>query len=137
MEPEVKQSRRAAAVAATLIAVAGAAHLAFAITAISGGESLQANVEEIESNADFGKLYFSLGTWGVIMLIAGAGEIAASASFWRRTTNWRLAGLLGAYGGLAGSFFTLAIFRVAGLVTIAVLLVAIYLLSYHSGERPS
>lgn len=135
MEPEVKQGRRAAGVAAALILLAGMAQIAFAIAAIGGIEALQANVEEIESNADFGKLYFSLETWGVIMLVLGAGEIASAASFWRQTPNWRLAGLLGAYGGLAGAFFTLAIFRVPGLMTIAVLLVAIYLLSYHSGER--
>lgn len=135
MQPEVSQSRPAATVAFVLILFAGVAHLAFGVTAIGGAASLQDNVREIESNADFGKLYFSLEVWGLIMLVLGAAELAACASFWRRTPNWRLAGLLAAYGGLTGAFFTLAIFRAGGLVTIALLLIAIYLLSYHSGER--
>ena len=109
MQPEVHESRSAATVAFVLILFAGIAHLAFGVTAISGAESLLNNVREIESDVSFeGKtiernLYLSLETWGLIMFVLGVGEIAAAASFARRSPNWRLAGLIAAYGGLTGA----------------------------------
>lgn len=134
MPPEANETRRAAWVAATLVLVAGMAHIAFGFTAITGTETLQENVEEIESNPNFGKLYFSLATWGLIMLAVGVAEVASSAAFWRRTPNWRLASLLAAYAGLTAAFFTLAIFRASALITVVLLLVAIWLYSYHSKD---
>lgn len=136
MDPEPPRSYRAAGVGAALILLAGALHLALGTTAISGADTLRDNVDEIEAKVDAG-LYFSLETWGMIMLVVGVAELWSVVSFWRRTPNWRLAGLVAAYAGLAASFFALAIFRGPGLVPIVLLLAAIYLFSYHSGERLS
>lgn len=122
-------------VGAVLILLAGVLHLVLAIAAIGGAEGLEANVMEIEANAGFGDLYFALATWGWVTLALGLAEIVAATSLWRGTRNGRLAGLIVAYGGLTGAFFTLSIFRVGSVAAIVLLLSAVYLLSYHSGPR--
>lgn len=122
---------RAARFAGLLILLAGAVHLTIGAAGVAGTSGLEANVAEIESNEDFGSLYFSLGTWGAIMLILGAGELMAAVRLLRARPRGTLVGILVASVGLAGAFAGLAIFRWAALAPIPLLLVAILILSRH------
>ena len=118
-----------------LVLIAGVAQAALGIAALGGASGLEANVTEIEANEDFGRLYLSLGAWGLITLGLGLGEVLGGSAALRSTPNARLAALIAAYGGLAGSFFTLAIFRWASVGLVAGQLLAIFLLSYRTGSR--
>lgn len=131
--PETVPSREArpARFAGLLILLAAAAHVAVGIAALAGNAGLEANVHEIESNSDFGSLYFSLETWGVILLALGVGELLAATRALRAQPNGRLVALLVAWVGLAGAFASLAIFRWAVLATIPLLLLAIFVLSRY------
>lgn len=113
------------------VGLAGVIHVVLGISAISGTSALEEIVRQIESNPDYGRLYFSLPVWGGIMLVLGLAELAAAAAASRRTEAGWLFALLIAFFGLTLSFFSLAIFRVADLVAIALLLVASFLLAYH------
>lgn len=120
-----------------LILIAAAAHLALGVMALLGSSWLEANVLEIESNSDFGRLYLSLGGWGVILVALGVVELAGAMSALRTTTYGRLAALGSASAGLAGSFATLAIFRWASLAMVPVLMLAILLISRDDPDRSS
>ena len=113
------------------VGLAGVIHLVLGVSAIAGTSALQEIVRQIESNPDYGRLYFSLGVWGGIMLALGLAELAAAAAAARRTEAGWLSALLIAFLGLTLSFFSLAIFRVADLAAIGLLLVACFLLAYH------
>jgi hypothetical protein len=123
--------------AGSLVLLAGAAQALAGIAALAGVSGLEANVVEIESSEDFGRLYLSLGAWGLISLALGVGEVLAGAAALRSTPNGRMAALIAAYLGLAGAFFTLAIFRWASVALIVAQLLAIFLLSYRGSRRSS
>jgi hypothetical protein len=133
-EPEsaVRDWTRAGAL---LVVAGGLIHLGLGIAAIAGADGLEANVREIESNEDYGTLYFGLAVWGFILALLGAGELAAGRWAWSGTQNGWLAGLIAAFLGLGGSFFALAIFRTWAILALCVLLAAAFLLAYHSRHR--
>jgi hypothetical protein len=114
-----------------MLFLAAIAHVAYGIAAIDGIDVLKRNVDEIESNGKFGDLYLSLPWWGVLLTLVGLAEFAAAMSFSRRSPQARLYGLGASLVGLAISFFTLAIFHVAALITVALTGIALYLLSYR------
>jgi hypothetical protein len=116
---------------AVLLLLTAIAHIAYGAAAIGGLEALQDNVRDIESNPQFGKLYLGLSTWGVLLVLAGAAEFFAGARLARRRPNARLVSLAATLPGLALCFFTLALFHGAALVTLALLLAALYVLSYR------
>lgn len=116
------------------VGLAGVIHVVLGISGLTGAPALQVIVRQIEANPDYGRLYFSLGVWGGILLFLGLAELAAAVGAARRTEAGWLAALLVAFLGLTLSFFSLAIFRVADLVAIGLLLVASFLLAYH-GRR--
>jgi hypothetical protein len=136
--PESRPVREARAprFAGSLILIVGAVHCLAGAAAVAGIESFEANVLEIEGNADFGSLYFSLETWGLILLLIGVGELIAASRVFSGRSNGLLAGLLVASVGLAAAFASLAIFRWAVLATIPVLLLAILLLSRSIQGHP-
>ena len=113
--------------AAGLLLAVGTAHAALGIAGIAGIAAFEANVEEIEQTVADG-LYASLAAWGALMLVLGIGELLAARAVWAGSPNGWLVGLISAFCGLGGAFFTLAIFRFAGVLTIALGFVAIYLL---------
>ncbi len=113
--------------AAGLLLAVGAAHAALGISGIAGIAAFEANVEEIERTVADG-LYASLTAWGALMLLLGIGELLAARAVWTGSANGWLAGLIAAFCGLGGAFFTLAIFRVAGALTIPLGFAAIYVL---------
>ena len=124
------------ALAGALILLAGIIDVVLGIGALTGAGRLEANIREIESNGDFGDLYFSLSAWGVIALVLGLGAMAGGANLVGGSARGRLPGLIAAYFALAGAFFGLAIFRWLAVASIVLLLVAIYLLSYHVSSAP-
>jgi hypothetical protein len=107
--------------------LAGAAHAAIGVGGIVGLAEFETSVEEIESAVGSG-LYASLATWGVLMLVLGTGELLAVRAVWTGSPNGCLAGQISAFCGLGGAFLTLAIFRIAGAVTIPLGLAVILLL---------
>lgn len=117
---------------ATLLVASGFAQLVFGFAAVGGLEALERNVRRIEATPQVGgKMYLGLSAWGVMLLLFGAGEIVAGLRLARRRPSARLIALAAAMFGLAIAFFTLAFFRVAAVVTIVLLLLTIYVLSYH------
>jgi len=118
------------------MALAAVVHLVLGFAALTGAGPLEANVREIESNPDFGHLYFGLGTWGAIVIAVAAAELAAAFAAARGGQNGWLAAMIVTFAGMTASFFTLAIFHVAALVTLALLLAALFLLAYHSRHSP-
>lgn len=117
-----------------LVGTAAALQLLYGIAALAGLQALQDNVDQIESDLRFGELYFDLGTWGVLLVLAGLLEAGATVALVRRKPSARLVALLVLLPGLVVAFFTLALFRVAALVCLAVLLAALYVLSYRVGD---
>lgn len=117
--------------AGVLLLVAGGAHVAIGVGGIAGLAAFEANVEEIE-RAVAGGLYASLGAWGALMVLLGVGEILAARAVWAGSRNGWIAGQISAFCGLGGVFFTLAIFRLAGAVTIPLGFAVIYLLRHHA-----
>ena len=114
-----------------LIVLAGLAQAGLGAAAIAGADRLEANVLEIESNEDFGSLYFSLEIWGLTLMAVAAAQLLCTWWLLSGRRNGRLAALLAASVGLAVAFASLAIFRWAGLATIPVLMLAIFFLSRH------
>lgn len=121
--------------AAVFLLLAGAAHAALGVGGIAGFAAFEANVEEIERAVASG-LYASLGVWGAVMLLLGVAELIAARAIWITSPNGWLAGQITAFCGLGGAFFTLAIFRLAGAVTIPLGFIVIYLLAHRSSRGP-
>lgn len=119
-----------------LLTLCGALQILYGGAAILGLPALEANVEQIESNPNFGKLYFSLAVWGLLLLLVGTLCLWSARLLGRDAPIARLAGLSGALVGLGLAFFTLAIFRAASLISIVVLLVTLYVLSYQLEDPP-
>lgn len=122
------------ATGAGLLLLAAVAQIAYGVAAIGGYDPLEDNVRQIESRSQFGELYLSLGGWGVILVLVGIAELWAASSLARRRRHGRLAGLCAALFGLGVAFFTLALFRVAAIATMGILVAALYVLSYRVGD---
>jgi hypothetical protein len=118
--------------AAALLAVAGVIQAVLGVMAIAGASPLQAAVHQIETTEGFGKLYFSLPVWGGLFVLFGLGQIASARAALRGTEAGWLAGLISAFLGLALTFFGLPIFRLAAVAVLVLLLLAAFLLAYHS-----
>ncbi len=121
--------------AAWLLLLTGAAHAALGAAAIAGLDSFEANVEQVERSFAVG-FFSSLGAWGALMLVLGIAEMLSARAIRAGSPNGWLAGQLSAFCGLGGTFFTLAIFRVAGALTIPLALAIHYLLAHHSSRSP-
>lgn len=119
-----------------LLTLCGALQVLYGAAAVLGLEALKESVEEIESNPNYGKLYFSLVMWGVLLLLAGAACLWSARLLRRDSPYARLAGLSAALVGLGLGFFTLAIFHEASLISVVVLLITLYVLSYRLEEPP-
>lgn len=113
----------------------GLAHAALGVAAIAGVDAFEANVDEIEQSFAAG-LFSNLGTWGGLMLLLGLGEMLAARAISAGSRHGWLAGQISAFCGLGGVFFTLAIFRLAGALTIPLGLAVHYLLTHHSNRGP-
>jgi hypothetical protein len=122
-------------IAAALLLLTGAAHAALGVGAIAGVDTFEANVDDIERSFATG-LFSSLGVWGALMLLLGLGEMLAARAISTGSPNGWLAGQISAFCGLGGAFFTLAIFRLLGALTIPLGLAVHYLLTHHSSRRP-
>lgn len=121
---------------AGLLLLAAASHIVLGAAAIAGNGTLEDHVSQIESNPNFGRLYLGLGTWGAILLLIGLAQVGAVRSLVRRSEHARVFGLSTAILGLGAAFFTLAIFRFAALVSVGLLLCALYVLSYRVDDPP-
>lgn len=121
--------------AAWLLLITGAAHAALGAAAIAGLSSFESNVEEIETSFQVG-LFSSLGAWGALLAMIGVGEMLSARAIRADSANGWLAGQLSAFVALGGIFFTLGIFRLAGALTIPLLLAILYLLAHHSSRSP-
>lgn len=122
---------RSRAVAVALLAVGGLTQAVFGIAAIGGLRALEDNVQEIESNPNFGHLYLGLTGWGVLLLLAGAAQIGAARAVRRGSPVGRVLALGAALAGLGLGFFTLAIFHAATFGPLAISLASLYVLSYR------
>ncbi len=122
--------------AAALLLAAGAVHAILAIAAITGAARLEANVREIAGSPVGGDLYFSLGTWGVVMGLAAAFEIASAWRLYATGRRARLAGLIAGFLALGVVFLSLPLFRWPAVATIPLLLAAAYLLAYRVADEP-
>jgi hypothetical protein len=118
-----------------LLLVSATTQLVYGAAAIAGVSALEDNVRKIESDPSFGKLYLSLAAWGVLLALVGAAELGAAWALARRRPYARLMGLGAALFGLGVAFFTLAIFHGAALITVGLLLLALYVLSYRVRDR--
>jgi hypothetical protein len=123
-------------VAGLLLVVAGAVQILLGLAGLTGTGGIEANVEEIQSNPDFGRLYLPLWVWSVALLLFGLAEVLVGAFAWRGTARAWLAGLLVAFLGLGLSFFSFAIFRFGALATAILLMAAAFLLAYRSRRSP-
>ena len=121
--------------AAALLFLAGLVHVILGVSAIAGASRLEANIREITTSASGGELYFSLGTWGAIVGLAGIIELAASRSVLRGSANAWLFGLIAAFLAMGASFFSLSIFRWPIVVTIVLLITATYVLAYRVADK--
>jgi hypothetical protein len=121
-------------VAVALVAIVGVAQIAYGAAAIGGLGALEDNLREIEANVQFGHAYLSLGAWGVLLVVCGLAELGAALAFRRGRPHARLFGLCATLIGMVLAFFTLAIFRVAALITLAFLFAALYVLSYRVSD---
>ena len=121
-------------VAAALLFLAALVHAILGLSAIAGTSRLDANVQEIETSAVGGDLYFSLGVLGVIMALAAALELAAAWILYSRGAKGRLLGLVAGYLALGVVFWTLPIFRWVSVATVLLLFSSAYLLTYRVGE---
>lgn len=122
---------------AVLLLFAAVTQLVYGLAALTGFGALEDNVRDIESNQHFGDLYLSLGGWGVLLLLAALAELGAALSLARRREHSRLLGLGAAILGLGVAFFTLALFHLAALVSVTILFLAMYVLSYRVGDPPT
>lgn len=120
-----------------LLLLAGALQVLYGIAAVTGFSGLQESVRDIESNPNYGKLYLSLTGWGVLLLLVGSATLWGAAALRRGRPHGRMLGLCAALLGLGTAFFTLAIFHEASLISVVVLLVTIYVLSYLVEDPPA
>jgi len=121
--------------AATFLFLAGLVHIILGAGAIAGADRLEANIREITTSPSGGELYFSLGTWGAIVGLAGLFELSATGWLMRRSANARLLGLVAAFLAMGASFFSLSIFRWPIVVTIVLLIAATYVLAYRVSDE--
>jgi hypothetical protein len=135
-EPDSGPERDWTRPACILMALAAVVHLVLGVAALTGGGAFEANVREIESNPDFGRLYFGLGVWGAIVVGLSAAELAAAFAAARGSQNGWLAAMIVTFAGMTVSFFTLAIFHLVCLLAVVLLLAAAFLLAYHSRHSP-
>ena len=122
--------------AAAFLFLAGLVHAILGISAIAGAARLEANVQEIETSAVGGNLYFALGTIGLIMALVAVLEFVAAAMLYARGARARLLGLVAGYLAMGVVFWTMPIFRWASVATIALLFASSYLLTYRVTESP-
>ena len=122
--------------AAGLLLVTGVAHALLGVGALAGAAAFEANVTEIE-DAVPGGLYASLGVWGAVMLAIGSAEALAARAIFAGSRNGWLAGQISGFCGLGAAVITLAIFRVPGLLTIPLAVLAVHLLGRRSGVQSS
>lgn len=120
--------------AACLLALVAATQALYGVMAVAGAGALERNVRRIEANPDFGTLYFSLPVWGVLLILIAAAELAAAVVLARRVPYARLYALGATLLGLAIAFFTIALFRGAALLPLALLFVVLYALSYRVSD---
>lgn len=120
-----------------LLVLAGALQVLYGTAAVTGFSGLEESVREIESNPTYGKLYLSLTGWGVLLLLVGLATLRSAGGLRRGVPNARMYGLCSALVGLGLAFFTLAIFHEASLISIVVLLVTTYVLSYLVNDPPA
>jgi hypothetical protein len=121
--------------AASLLGIAGVVHAVLAVAAITGSARLEANVREIAGSPVGGDLYFSLGTWGVILGLAAASEFAASWRLYSERARARLVALIAGFLALGAAFFSLPLFRWPVVATIPLLLAATYVLAYRVADE--
>lgn len=121
---------------AVLLVLAAVTQLVYGIAALTAFGPLEDNVRDIESNPNFGDLYLSLGGWGVLLLVVAVAELGAALSLARRRHHARVLGLGASIIGLGVAFFTLALFHLAALISLAILFCAMYVLSYRVGDPP-
>lgn len=129
--PDGPPAPSGATAAAVLLLLTATLQIAYGAAAIGGLGALEENVRDIESKPQYGELYLSLGVWGVLLVLAGLAQLAAGVSLARRGPSGRLPGLSATLPGLAVAIFTLALFEVAALVTLVLLIAALYVLSYR------
>ena len=122
--------------AAALLVLAGIVHFVLGVSAIAGTARLEANVQEIETSAVGGDLYFALGVTGLIMAAVGVLEFVAAGLLYSRGASAKLVGLIAGYLALGVVFWTLPIFRWASVATVLLLFSTAYLLTYRVGEAP-
>jgi hypothetical protein len=120
--------------AAAFLFLAGIVHVVLGVSAIAGTARLDANVQEIETSAVGGDLYFALGVTGLIMTLVGVLEFVAAAFLYKRGARARLLGLVAGYLAMGVVFWTLPIFRWASVATIVLLFSSAYLLTYRVDE---
>ena len=80
--------------AAALLFLAGIVHVVLGVSAIAGTARLEANVQEIETSAVGGDLYFALGVTGLIMTAVGVLELVAAGLLYARGASAKLIGLI-------------------------------------------
>ena len=119
--------------AAALLFLAGIVHVVLGVSAIAGTARLEVNVQEIETSAVGGDLYFALGMTGVIMTLVGVLEFVAAGFLYTKDAGARLLGLVAGYLALGVVFWTMPIFRWASVATIVLLFSSAYLLTYRVG----
>jgi len=118
-------------VAAVLLLGAGVVHVVLGVAGITGADRLEANVREINTSPSGGELYFSLGSWGLILGAVGGLEVASAVSLHRVGARARLFGLIAGFLAMGAVFFSLPIFRWPSAATILALLAATYVLTYR------
>lgn len=120
--------------AASFLLLAGIVHLVLAIAAITDAARLEANVREINTSPVGGDLYFSLGTWGVILGLSALFELGSAALLMRNDSRARMLGLVTSFLVLGIVLFSLPLFRWPAVATIVLLLCASYVLTYRVGD---
>jgi hypothetical protein len=120
--------------AAALLAFAGLVQAILGVAAIGGSARLEENIREIETSANGGDLYFSLGLWGLILAACGAGVLAAAALLAAARPSGRLAGLVASFLAMAAAFFSLPIFRWPVVASIVLLGGAACVMAYGMRE---
>lgn len=120
-----------------LLMIVGTLQVVYGVAAIIGVSELRESVRDIEENPNYGKLYLSLTGWGILLLLIGLVSLVAARSLEQRREHGRMLGLCAALVGLGTAFFTLAIFHVASLISVVLLLIALYVLSYLVEDPPA
>ncbi len=116
---------------AVILVMSGATQVVFGLAALAGNAALEQNVQEIESNPSFGKLYLGLGAWGAVLIMVGGAQLGAARSLLKVRPGARLVALGATLFGLLAAFFTLAILHFGSVACVVLLLSAMYVLSYR------